>query len=137
MKGTSISLVTLTVVCIVGTLFLLSIALNIGEAMTDKIRLETVDVVAQRFGSAIYMTSALGEGSTQLNLKQEYGIVEEGGTAYVNYSVQNIALSVFGSNSRAELTAPVDFSVEQGRSDSYCLVKRENSDVEVITGECS
>lgn len=118
-------------------LLLLSVALDTGSSIRDKIRIETIDVIGQRIGSAIYMTSGLEEGRTQLNFEEEYGIVEEDNKVYVNFTAGSLALSILEQTGKTRINPPVDFSAEEGLDDNICVIKsKSSSQVQVNQGEC-
>lgn len=129
-------LAILALLNVAASILLLSVALDTGNSLTDKVRLESVDIVAQRFGSSIYMMSGLEEGRTQLNLRDDYGIDKRDGQVFLNYTVDYLALSVLEKKEDSPVNAPVDFSAEEGISESFCLVKKPGSDVEIKAGEC-
>lgn len=122
------------------TIMVLQIGLNIGEAIDDKIRIETIDIVGQRFGTAIYMISGVENGSVQLNLQKEYGLnkkkLEEGETPLVNYTAGSLPLSILQEYGEAPIRTPVDFSMEPGRDKEFCIRKKSN-EINLRPGECN
>lgn len=134
MKGMALGSVIRTVSIMISVIMLISLSLGLAYSIGPKVRLETIDVVSQRFEGAVYMTSGLERGRTQLNMKDEYGLEKEDGTVYVNYTAE-IPLSILEEEARREIESPVEFRTVEGTSENFCIV-RKPGDIVLRTGEC-
>lgn len=137
MKG-SILMVTRTIEVVIACILVLTLAINTGDSVSGKIRVETIDIAEDRIRSAIYATAALEEGSTQINFKDEYSIVEEDGDYYLEYILGSFSLSILKHRGREVITSPVDFNAETGTDTSFCIIKEKDAtEMQIEPGECS
>jgi hypothetical protein len=135
-KG-SMSIAAVTTATVIIVLILLGLALDTGEVVRDKIRIETVNVTAERINSALYMTDALEEARVELDLEEEYGFTEETDGVYLNYTSGAMALSFMGNTGKEKLEAPINFELKDpGVAEEICLIK-EGSEVLLSRGGCN
>lgn len=135
LKG-NVGWISTTLLAMTLTVFVLVIAADTSESVKDKIRVETTPLVSRRISAAIYSLDAVDEGSIQLNFKESYGVDKDSGNRYVNYSVGSFALNILGKNGKSKLEAPVDYTLKEGKSSTFCVLKEEGSDVRLKPGGC-
>lgn len=121
---------------VVGVIMML-VAAGSLLALDQIVALNTVDVKSANIGSSIYGIAALESGSKlELRYRREHNISEEDGEAKISYHIDSdIIGGVYKKSAEGEISAPVAFTVEEGRNNVFCLEK--SSTVTLSPGECS
>ncbi|MFB6209813.1 MAG: hypothetical protein ABEJ56_06800 [Candidatus Nanohaloarchaea archaeon] len=122
-KGQNQLTVVIYVVMIVAGIMVLAIANNATKAVPDKIRVDTVEVPAERVESTIYMMSGLEEGKTQIEFKDDYEVVEKDGKVFLKYSAGSVKVPILGQTAKHRINPPVGFDYQTGLTDKLCVVK--------------
>jgi len=103
----------------------------------ERIYLNTMDLPAERVGTAVYSMDAVERGEVELEMPVEYGIESRRGSIYLNYSME----TVVGETKSSEIkihdpkNVVVEFDVEEGVSDTFCINKT-SQDLKVSAGGC-
>lgn len=126
MKGVAAK-TQLIAVSVILAVILLGLTMNYLDTIDDKEKLETLPIVDNRIESTVYMASGLKNARIQLNLRDTYGLNQNKGIKYINYST-NATMLAGGSHRTRELNAPADFTLnDEGRNNKFCIHKTQNS----------
>ena len=107
---------------------ILMLALNTGEGLEKWIRIETVDVAADRVRGAVYMTDGLEHGRTEINFKDDYNLTRDEGKKYLDYRISSFKLPILSNKTKKEIESPTAFEIEEGRSEKFCALKKPGYD---------
>lgn len=136
MKGQTVSFTPRAAVVVIISLLILGLALNMGETIPDKIRVETISVVEKRIGSALHMTSSVEEAEVQLNFKDDYELRRVEGDIHLHYSADGILIPTLESSATVPIDSVASFSAEEGASENFCIIK-SSSQLRLVPEECS
>jgi len=103
--------------------------------LEENIKLRTVDIPAQRMATTMTMVDTLDQAQVQLSMQGRYGLEIRSDGPYLNYTSDGYT-SADSSSGSSKIDSGIDFTAEEGISDTFCVIKESGENPDISPGGC-